>query len=37
VQLPVSRGFYWVVDYNQPALQGKTTFNFYLDDAKILP
>lgn len=37
VQLPVARGFYWVVDYKQQALQGKTSFNFYLDDAKILP
>jgi hypothetical protein len=37
VQLPVARGFYWAVDYNQPALKGKTAFNFYFDDGKVLP
>jgi hypothetical protein len=37
VQVPVARGFYWNVGYSQSALQGKTAFNFYLTDAKILP
>jgi len=37
VQLPVARGFYWVINYEQAALQGKTAFNFYFDDGKVLP
>jgi hypothetical protein len=37
VQVPVQRGFYWAVNYKQAALTGKTSFNFYLDDAQVLP
>jgi hypothetical protein len=37
VQVPVVRGFYWIVGYGQAALQGKSSFNFYLDDARVLP
>ena len=35
VQVPVVRGFYWVVNYEQAALQGKSAFTFYLDDGKV--